>query len=167
LSGFGEVDCLKKRRLLLEKAGDRVNFIGIMGRGKRLMGQGNSGQAMVEFAFVVGLLAFLLFGIIQWGFIFGAHTALRNATAVGARYATLYKNPPPTEQQIREVTQGAATPLLKSNGVQVTVLTNVVISANTTGVSVQATYNYPVIFPFTVGTNLPKTVTLSAKTIMR
>jgi hypothetical protein len=55
----------------------------------------NRGQTLVEFALCIPLLALLLFGIIQYGFIFYTYISLKNASAVGARYATL-SNPKPT-----------------------------------------------------------------------
>src|SRR2546425_5294128 len=45
-----------------------------------------SGSTMVEFALTLPLLALMLFGIIQYGFLFAAYITVRNASAVGARY---------------------------------------------------------------------------------
>lgn len=48
------------------------------------------GQALTEFAIVLPLLLTLVLGIIQFGFLFGTHLGLANATREGARYgATL------------------------------------------------------------------------------
>ena len=44
-----------------------------------------SGQALVEFALVLPLLRLLLFGIIQFGFVFNHHLALTDAVRAGAR----------------------------------------------------------------------------------
>ena len=137
-----------------------------MGQSERLRGRGNSGQATIEFAFVALLLFVLLFGIIQWGFIFAANITLRNATVVGARYATLQLNPKPTTSQIQITTQGAASPMLQSNKVIVTVL-DAPVSVNTSGVSVRATYDLKLILPYAVpGKSSGGTLTLSAETIM-
>ena len=124
-------------------------------------------STLVEFAMVLPLLAMLLFGIIQWGFIIAAQITLRNATAVGARYATLQTNPLPTQQQIVSVTQAAAAPMLKSDQVVVAVNTDATVGGVGGAKSVQATYSLPLIIPFVVAQNLPKSVTLSATTIMR
>jgi Flp pilus assembly protein TadG len=47
------------------------------------------GQALVEFALVVPLLALLLFAIIQYGFIFNAYIGVRHAAHVTARTMAL------------------------------------------------------------------------------
>jgi Flp pilus assembly protein TadG len=116
---------------------------------------------MVEFAVVMPLLAVMLFGIIQYGFIFAAHITLRNATAVGARYATLQTVPAPTLTQIQNVTKSAAGPMLATN-------TNVTVGGVSGAKSVQAQYNLKLIIPFVVpGATPGSSVTLTATTIMR
>lgn len=45
----------------------------------------SAGQALVEFALVVPLLALLLFAIIQYGFIFNAYMTVRHGAHVTAR----------------------------------------------------------------------------------
>ena len=49
--------------------------------------QRESGQALVEFALVLLPLTIILFGIIQFGFLFGGQTGLVNAAREAARYA--------------------------------------------------------------------------------
>jgi Flp pilus assembly protein TadG len=121
---------------------------------------------MVEFAFFATLLFLLLFVIIQWGFIFAANITLRNATVVGARYATLV-NPKPTQSQIQDVTKNAAAPMLNSGSVTVTV-SNVDVGTVTGATSVQASYPLKLILPYAIpGKSLGDTLTLSATTIMR
>lgn len=48
-----------------------------------------SGQALPEFALVTPLLLILLFGILQFGFLFGGHIGLTNAAREAARYASV------------------------------------------------------------------------------
>src|SRR5437899_11397006 len=74
-------------------------------------GTKDSGQTLVEFAMALPLLALLLFGIIQYGFIFGAYITLRNASAVAARHAIL-QSPTPTQTSIENVARGAIQPML-------------------------------------------------------
>ena len=124
---------------------------------------------MVEFAMTLPLLALLLFGIIQYGFIFGAYVTVRNASSVGARYATL-SSPTPTIPQIQAVARGALSPMLKSNASASTV--NVNPNATVGGVSgaksVQIIYPLPLIIPFVVpGKVNGDSVTISATAIMR
>lgn len=45
------------------------------------------GQALVEFALILIPLVIILFGIIQFGFLFGGQTGLVNAAREAARYA--------------------------------------------------------------------------------
>ena len=49
----------------------------------------DDGQTMVEFALVLPMLAFLLFGIIQFGIVFNHYLDLTDATRAGARVAAV------------------------------------------------------------------------------
>src|SRR5258706_2940428 len=71
-----------------------------------------SGQSLVEFALTLPLVALLLFGIIQYGFIFSAMLTVRNASAVGARYAVVGT---PSVSSIQAVAKGAVGPMLNTN----------------------------------------------------
>jgi Flp pilus assembly protein TadG len=121
---------------------------------------------MVEFALTLPLLALLLFSIIQYGFIFAAYMSLRNASAVGARYATL--SPNPSDSDVRSVALGALSPMLSSNRGTVTVTHNVPVGSVSGATSVQIQYNLPLIVPFVVpGKTSGSTLSLSATTTMR
>lgn len=124
---------------------------------------------MVEFALVLPLLAFVLFAIIQYGFIFAAYVTLRNASAVTARYAIL-SNPSPSISQIQAVGRSAVTPMLSTNGnlPTVTVLTNQTVGGVSGATSVNIQYHLPLIVPFVVpGKGPGSSLTLNATTIMR
>jgi Flp pilus assembly protein TadG len=54
---------------------------------KRL--RSSEGQTMVEFALVLPMLAFLLFGIIQFGIVFNHYLDLTDAVRAGARVAAV------------------------------------------------------------------------------
>jgi len=126
------------------------------------------GQALVEFALIIPLLALLLFGIIQYGFIFAAHISLRNASAVGARSAVL-TSPKKTIAQIQDVTRGAIGPMLQTNNiVAINVNTNVTVGSATGATSVQIQYNLPLIVPFVVpGKTAGGSLTMSGTTVMK
>lgn len=47
------------------------------------------GQALPEFALVAGLFFILVFGVIQFGFLFSGHIGLTNAARDAARYASV------------------------------------------------------------------------------
>ena len=122
-----------------------------------------SGQALVEFALTLPLLALMLFGIIQYGLIFSAVVTLRNASAVGARYAVVGT---PSVANIQAVTTGAVAPMLNANNATASVTNTTVGSATATSVTVN--YNLPLIIPFVVpGKTAGSTLALSATTVMR
>jgi len=131
----------------------------------------SNGSALVEFALTLPLLAIVLFGIIQYGFIFGAYITIRNASSVAARYAILGKVPPPTYPEIIAVARAALSPMLSSNtsASVVTPNTNITIA----GVSgkmtqVKIDYRLPIVVKFVVlGMNGDGTKTISASTVAR
>jgi Flp pilus assembly protein TadG len=53
-------------------------------------GSSERGAAYIELALTLPVLFLCLFGIIQWGYIFGAYITIRNAAMVGARSAALF-----------------------------------------------------------------------------
>lgn len=137
----------------------------------RMSSRQESGQSLVEFSLVLLPLALLLFGICQYGLIYGALLTVRNATVVAARYATLATTATgPTADQIKTVAQNALGPMLSTNNpTTVTVNTNVVTVGGASGaVSVQIQYNLPLIIPWVVpGKTAGDSLTLTATTIMR
>jgi len=126
-----------------------------------------SGTSMVEFALTLPLLAVLLFGIIQYGFIFADYMTIRNASAVAARYATL--SPTPTIAEIQSVAQTTAEAELGTNNVPtVNVNMNVAVGSFDDGKQVQVVYNVPLIIPFVVpGKTDGGSLTISATTVAR
>lgn len=130
--------------------------------------QKNRGQALVEFALMIPLLALLLFAIIQYGFIFATYISVRNASAVAARHAALSTSPRPTELVIKEVALGALGPMLQTNHASVTVQTNLTVGSVPGATSVRVQYNLPLIIPFVVpGKTAGGSLTLSGTTIMK
>jgi Flp pilus assembly protein TadG len=57
--------------------------------GRRLRFCDERGQAIVEFALVLPILALLLFGIIQFGLVFNNYVTLTDAVRAGARKAAV------------------------------------------------------------------------------
>jgi len=112
------------------------------------------------------LLALLLFGIIQYGFIFGAYITLRNASAVAARHAIL-QSPTPTQTSIENVARGAIQPMLSPANLASVSITSVDV-AGQPATNVTLVYNMPLIVPFVVpGKTAGASLTLTATTIMR
>ncbi len=129
-----------------------------------------SGQAMVEFAFVVPLLVLLLFAIIQWGFIIAAYVTLRHAAATGVRYA-LQVRPTPTVTQVKDLTSNAITPMLDKlkieTGYPLVNLVDTSLDGTPSAMSVEIVYNLPLIIKYVVPGGSSGTKQLSAKAITR
>ena len=68
---------------------------------RRLFTRSARGQTLVEFAIVLPLLAFLLFGIVQLGIVFNNYVTLTDATRAGARKAAVGRSvaDPPGEAE--------------------------------------------------------------------
>lgn len=60
-----------------------------MKRGQLTSWSSGAGQALPEFALVLPVLLILMFGIVQFGFLFGGHVGLTNAARDAARYASV------------------------------------------------------------------------------
>jgi len=56
-----------------------------------------SGNALIEFAVSLGLLAMLFMGIFEFGYSFYTYAALQNAVRAGARYAAMQAAADPAE----------------------------------------------------------------------
>lgn len=81
LKRFGAKKIIKKGRKVGDMLIDAISPI------KRLKGE--SGQDIVEFALVLPILAMLLFGIIDYGWIFFNEARVGNAAREGARFAVM------------------------------------------------------------------------------
>ena len=134
-----------------------------MGEGLRVKDQ--RGATFVEFALSAWLLSILLFAIIQYGFLFAAFITIRNASAVGARQATIATNNVPA------FAKQALGPMLDPNRAGTTVT---LTSTNVSGLAAwRVTVSYPVpLIPIPLNkiivpgaTN--NTCTLTATTVMR
>jgi len=129
-----------------------------------------TGSTLFEFAIVVPVLLALLFGIIEWGYIFAARTTIRNATVVAARAAL----PGATTNNvdiagIQQIAKNAIMPLLPVTGSNptVNVLTNAVLGDTTNAISVQMTYKLKVFIPWAKIGTTNNTMNVSATTVLR
>ena len=113
-------------------------------------------------------LTLLLFGIIQFGFIFAAYMTVRNATIITARWATLQTTTPRTIPQIQAFAKLQVKPMLNPNNVTAVIVDTNNVTLGVTNTSVQIKYNLSLIIPWVVhGTNAPGTYLVKATTIMR
>jgi Flp pilus assembly protein TadG len=62
---------------------------------KRLRLQGDRGQAIVEFAFVLPILGLVIAGILQFGVAFHNYLGITDAARVGARAAAVHRTTGP------------------------------------------------------------------------
>jgi Flp pilus assembly protein TadG len=69
--------------------GDQVTRAALKGVGQARSGREERGAAVVEFAFVIPVLAALVFGIIEFGFAFNSQLEIRSASREGARLAVV------------------------------------------------------------------------------
>jgi Flp pilus assembly protein TadG len=120
------------------------------------------GAALVEAAVVFPLLFLILFGIIQYGFMFAAHVTLRSAAVTAARAAVLDgADSGAIEQSARDAAASMLDPSLLS----------VAISHPTVGgraaTRVSLSYDLRLLVPFVVPGNNNGHLTLHAASTMR
>jgi Flp pilus assembly protein TadG len=105
-------------------------------RHRRAVG-GERGQAMVELAMVLPVLAVLLFGVIQFGIVFNNYLTLTDATRAGARAGAVARNDSNPAAETTSAVQTSASDLNQSN------LSVSVNSSWTQGSDVTVTATYP------------------------
>jgi Flp pilus assembly protein TadG len=74
------------------------------------------GAAAVEFALIIGVLAMLIFGMLQFGLTFFELQNLRSATREGGRLAAVQATPDAIRTRIENASNGAILPGEASNG---------------------------------------------------
>lgn len=67
-----------------------------------------NGQAIVEFAIIVPLVALLLFAILQFGIVFNNYLTLTDAVRAGARKATVSRHATSRHQIVEDAVKKAA-----------------------------------------------------------
>lgn len=118
---------------------------------------------MLEFALTLPLLALMLFGIIQYGFLFAAYITVRNASAVGARYYAI--NPNAAGATLAQnLAIRTLSPMLTNTGSTANAGTTTV--GTDTAYSMTVSYDVPLIIPFVVPGS-GSTRKLTATTIAR
>jgi Flp pilus assembly protein TadG len=122
----------------------------------------HSGQALVEFALCLPFLAVLLFGIIQYGFIFNAYMTLRHATHVAARTVSLPGNTNTAESVVSQ----AISPMLQPSNLGAVTTTPTSIGG-VPAFTVGASYNLPLIIKFVVPGATGSSLTITAQATYR
>ncbi len=119
---------------------------------------------MFEFSIVLPLVSLLLFGIVQYGLIFGAYSTLKAASASAARYALL-SSPKPLPPQVEAYARNAIQPGLELANLDAPIVTNETVGGVGGAKGVELVYRVPVFFTVP-GTSAGRFV-VRVKTIMR
>jgi Flp pilus assembly protein TadG len=104
---------------------------------KRLSFKDQQGQSMTEFALVLPILVFLLFGVIQFGITFNNYITLTDAVRAGARKGSVGRNLQNPNGAVVQSVRDAATDLRQSD------LNVTVTSSWQQGSDVAVTGSYP------------------------
>jgi len=109
---------------------------------KRL--HGDRGQSIVEFAFILPFLVFLLLAIIQFGLAFHNYLAITDAARVGARAAAVHRTSNPC---------GAATTAIQNtvSATQWSVISSRITCNPASPGAVGTSYSISITYPFTIG----------------
>ena len=118
------------------------------------------GQAMVEFAIILPILLTLLFGIIDFGWIFGNQVSANNACREAARYTAIHYNDSEADddQGIAKGIITASAPTLSGPAV--------VLTETEDTVTISLDCDVAVLTPF-LSSILGDVYNMKAKTIMR
>ena len=118
------------------------------------------GQALVEFAVVVPLFMLLLAGMVDFGMGLNASITVTNAAREGARYGIVSPNPTQIESRAREIATGleqtrltVTTSCSRPVGSTPATCTLATWQAGDS-VLVQVGYDYKMIWPLAMGTNI-------------
>ena len=105
---------------------------------------GEDGQSIVEFAFILPFLIFLLLGITQFGLAFHNYLAITDAARVGARAAAVHRTSNPC---------GAATTAIQNtvSASQWSVISSRITCNPSTPGAVGSSYTISISYPFTIG----------------
>ena len=105
---------------------------------------GEDGQSIVEFAFIMPFLIFLLLAITQFGLAFHNYLAITDAARVGARAAAVHRTSNPC---------GAATTAIQNtvSASQWSVISSRITCNPSTPGAVGSSYTISINYPFTIG----------------
>ena len=137
----------------------------------------SEGQTLVEFAFLLPLLAIIIVGIMEFGMIMYNKAVVTNACREGARYAIAYRvdsnntYAPLTDAEISTIVNNYAANRLINAGSQ-TISVSVSPAARTEAdrtnpLTVTAAFNYNYLFLSPFAPVLGNTINLGARSIMR
>lgn len=119
-----------------------------------------NGQAMVEFALVLPILLLLVFGIINFGWIFGSQLMADNAVREAARYTAVHYNDSASDDD-RVAAAG-----IVANRAPMLRLPTVTLNKSGENITVRATGRVPVLTPM-LSAILGNEYTVQAQCVMR
>lgn len=120
------------------------------------------GATMVETSLILPVFIFLLFGAIQWGFIFVSHITLRSAAAVACRVKALEGG---TNGNATTAAGQSVVPVLDPNQLTVTFSTTTVSGATVNLINLS--YPLRLFIPFVVPGQVNGRLTLSTQAAIR
>jgi TadE-like protein len=127
------------------------------------------GAAAVEFALLLPLLLMILFGVIEFGFVFYNQEVITNASREGARFGIVMRDPKYTKAEIEDVVTNYTTSRLICLGSCPPPTVDAQGAGGPFGsdlkVHVEYTYDFLVLPSF--ATSLGDTLTLKAETVMK
>jgi Flp pilus assembly protein TadG len=105
---------------------------------------GEQGQSMVEFAFVLPFLLFLMLGIIQFGLALHNFLAITDAARVGARAAAVHRTTNPCAWATTAIQNTVSAP-------QWSVISSRISCTPATPGAVGSSYKISITYPVTIG----------------
>jgi Flp pilus assembly protein TadG len=132
-----------------------------------------NGGSLVEFAIIAPLLFVILFGIIEFGFLFFDMAMITNASREGARAGIVFSDPRISDTEIRNVVGTYCSNHLVSFGTGSNLTISINRTGNEAGDSLTVTVDYPFHFLVfsnviaLIGGNIQNLLNLHAETVMR
>ena len=124
------------------------------------------GSTLTEFALTLPLLAILLFGIIQYGFIFNAYMTLRHGAHETARSLSL-AGAQTNAAVALSIAQQAINPMLDISNLGTPTISVVTVTNSNKGINVGLSYGLPLFIRYVVPNAVGDTLTITASATYR
>jgi Flp pilus assembly protein TadG len=126
------------------------------------------GSELVEFALIMPLLVFIVFGVVDFGLVMFDKAVITNAAREAARAGIVFAPTRPTETEIRSVAQAYCLTNLVTFGAPVSPTVTVNGAGGGTGGQLEVIISYPYTWAVIPGfTTLGSSVTLTSRSVMR
>lgn len=130
--------------------------------------KGERGATLLESAIVTPILALLMFGVAQYGFILAGYITLRNASSTAARTAAVTKTTStPDVAQTEAVARAALEPMFDSTKADVVVTGGQTVGGFSDGIQVYIEYDLELFFPLVVPSSVAGKFKLKSAAVTR